>query len=71
MADKTFNYSTFAGTYGPTADRHNGAVVYKKMVTDEDQHGPRWLYKEMGSSINLENAKLSIADVKFTTVCSF
>ena len=54
----------YVGTYVPTADRHHGAVVYKQIVTDGDQHKPFWLYMKMDSSINFGD--VTLADGKIT-----
>ena len=51
----------FIGTYVPTTDRYKGAAIYKKKVTDEDQPGPRWLYKDMKRSISISNVSLSLS----------
>ena len=53
----------FIGTYVPTTYRHKGAVIYKKKVTDEDQPGARWLYKDMGigGSLSFSNVSLSLS----------
>ena len=58
--------SEFIGTYVPTADRHQGAVVYKKMVTDEDGT-LLWLHRDMDIlSFTASNAtiSLSMTDIK-------
>ena len=63
--------SEFIGTYVPTADRHQGAVVYKKKVTDEDGT-LLWLYKNMDmASVTASNVPGIGIDITLTWVIAY